>query len=89
MWLLTGLSAFRSVANARCPFEFVRLSRLVAREQSGGEGCGMVGGGAPDVADSVTDRCVYGERPVAKDTFHRGNHDGMDCAGARWSFDGV
>ena len=89
MWILTDLFALGSVADARCPFQFVRPSRLVAGGQSRGEGCGMVGWGPPDVADSVTDRCVEREGPVAEDTFHRGNEDGMDSAGALWSSDGV
>lgn len=49
----------------------------------------MVGWGVPDVADSVADRCVYGEGEVAEDTIHRGNKDGMDSTSALWSSDGV
>lgn len=42
----------------------------------------MVGRGGPDVTDGVTDRCVDGERPVAEDTHHRGNHDSVDDTSA-------
>ena len=86
MWIRTGLSALRSVADARCPFKFVRASRPVARGQSGGEGRGVVSWGGPD---SVTDGCVYGEREAFEDALHRGNHDGMDSASAFRSSDGV
>ena len=89
MWIRTGLSALRSVADARCPFKFVRASRPVARDQSRGEGRSVVSWGGPDVADSVTDGCVYREREVFEDALHRGNHDGMDSASAFRSSDGV
>ena len=89
MWIRTSLSALQCVADARCPFEFVHASQPVARGQSGGEGRGVGSWGGPDIADSVTDRCVYGEREVFEDTLHRGNHDGMDSASAFRSSDGV
>ena len=89
MWIHTGLSALQSVADARYPFEFIHMSRPVARGQSGGEGCGVVAWGGPDIVDSVTNGCVYGEWGVFEDTLHRGNHDGMDSTSAFRSSNGV
>ena len=74
----TVLSASGGVAHARYPLELFCLSGFVAESQSGREGRGVVGGRGPDVADRVTDRRVDGERPVAEDTLHGGNHHGVD-----------
>ena len=71
-----------SVSDTRYPLEVIGLSGLVADGESGREGRGVVEGGGPDVADSVTDRRVDGEWPVAEDAFHGGNHDSVDSATA-------
>jgi len=78
----TGLSTLRSVANTRYPVELFCLCRLVAEGQSRRESRGVVVGAGPDVADGVTDGCVDGERPVAEDALHGGNHDSVDSASA-------
>jgi hypothetical protein len=74
-WSITG-----SVSDTGCPLELIGFGRLVADGQSGREGGGVVGGVGPDVADSVTDRSIDSEWPVAEDALHGGNHDSVDNA---------